>query len=261
MVREQESRKMAMEIDLSGKVAVVTGAGRGIGRSIAIGLAKAGADVVLAARTLSQLEEVALQITSEGKRALPVQTDVTQKESVEKLMSSTHDQMGGLHILVNNAAIMAPGPLMEQSEEAWDRVMAVNLKGVFLCTQAAGHYMINKKYGKIINLASTGGVIAGPNNASYHASKAAVIHFTRSVAIEWIRHNINVNAVGPGTVDTELVDQFIQSGKRETILKGIPIRRFADPEEVANLVVFLASDLSNYMLGEHVIIDGGLTIP
>jgi len=252
---------MAIEIDLSGKVAVVTGAGRGIGKSTAIALAKAGADVVLAARTLSQLEDVALQITSEGRRALPIQTDVTQKESVEKLMSATHDQMGGLHILVNNAAIMAPGPLMEQSEEAWDRVMAVNLKGVFLCTQAAGHYMIKNKYGKIINLASTGGVIAGPNNASYHASKAAVIHFTRSVAIEWIRHNINVNAVGPGTVDTDLVDQFIQSGKREAILKGIPIRRFADPEEVANLVVFLASDLSNYILGEHVIIDGGLTIP
>ncbi len=252
---------MAMEIDLSGKVAVVTGAGRGIGKSTAIALAEAGADVVLAARTLSQLEEAALQICSKGRRALPIQTDVTQKESVEKLMSSAHDQMGGLHILVNNAGIMAPGPLMEQSEEAWDRVMAVNLKGIFLCTQAAGHYMIKKQYGKIINLASTGGVIAGPNNASYYSSKAAIIHFTRSVAIEWIRYNINVNAVGPGTVDTEMVDQFIQGGKRETILKGIPIRRFADPEEVANLVVFLASDLSNYIVGEHVIIDGGLTIP
>ncbi|MFH1951031.1 MAG: 3-oxoacyl-ACP reductase family protein [Pseudomonadota bacterium] len=252
---------MAMEIDLSGKVAVVTGAGRGIGKSTAIALAEAGADVVLAARTLSQLEEAALQIRSKGRRALPIQTDVTQKKSVEKLMSSAHDQMGGLHILVNNAAIMAPGPLMEQTEEAWDRVMAVNLKGVFLCTQTAGHYMIKKQYGKIINLASTGGVVAGPNNASYHASKAAIIHFTRSVAIEWIRHNINVNAVGPGMVGTELVDQFIQGGKRESILKGIPIRRFADPEEVANLVVFLASDLSNYIVGEHVIIDGGLTIP
>ncbi|MBC8466902.1 MAG: 3-oxoacyl-ACP reductase FabG [Deltaproteobacteria bacterium] len=252
---------MAIEIDLTGKVAVVTGAGRGIGKSTSIALAEAGADIVLAARTRSQLEETALQIRSKGRRALPIPTDVTQKESVEKLMSSAHDQMGGLHILVNNAAIMAPGPLMEQTEEAWDRVLAVNLKAVFLCTQSAGHYMIRQKYGKVINMASTGGVIAGPKNASYHASKAAVIHFTRSVAIEWIRYNINVNAVGPGTVDTELVDQFIQGGKRETILKGIPIRRFADPQEIANLVVFLASDLSNYMVGEHVIIDGGLTIP
>jgi NAD(P)-dependent dehydrogenase (short-subunit alcohol dehydrogenase family) len=252
---------MAIEIDLEGKVAVVTGAGRGIGKSAAIALAEAGADVVLAARTGSQLEEAALEIRSKGRRALPIQTDVTQKASVENLMASAHDQMGGLHILVNNAAIMAPGPLMEQTDEAWDRVMEVNLKAVFLCTRSAGHYMIKQQYGKVINMASTGGVIAGPNNASYHASKAAIIHFTRSVAIEWIRHNINVNAIGPGTVDTELVDQFIKGGNRERMLKGIPIRRFAAPEEIANLVAFLASDLSDYMVGEHVIIDGGLTIP
>ena len=252
---------MAIEIDLKGKVAVVTGAGRGIGKSAAVALAEAGADVVLAARTASQLEETALEIRSKGRRALPIQTDVTKKASVENLMAAAYDQMGGLHILVNNAAIMAPGPLIEHAEEAWDKVMAVNLKAVFLCTQSAGHYMIKQQYGKIINMASTGGIIAGPNNASYHASKAAIIHFTRSVAIEWIRHNINVNAIGPGTVDTELVDQFIQGGKRERMMKGIPIRRFADPEEIANLVAFLASDLSNYIVGEHVIIDGGLTIP
>lgn len=252
---------MAIEIDLTGKVGVVTGAGRGIGKSIAIALAEAGADVVLAARTTSQIEEVALLIRAKGRRALPVSTDVTQKESVERLMSQAHDQMGGLHILVNNAAMMAPGPLMEQTEDSWDNVMDVNVKAVFLCTQAAGRHMMKQQYGKIINMASTGGIIAGPRNASYHASKAAVIHFTRSVAIEWIRYNINVNAVGPGTVETEMVYQFIQNGKRETMLKGIPIRRFARPEEIANLVAFLASDLSNYMVGEHVVIDGGLTIP
>ncbi len=252
---------MAIKIDLTGKVAVVTGAGRGIGKSTAMALAQAGADVALGARTGSQLEEVARQIRSLGRRALPVQTDVTKKVSVEELMSSAHDRLGGLHILVNNAAIMAPGPLMEQAEEDWDKVIAVNLKAVFLCTQSAGRYMIAQRYGKIINMASTGGVIAGPKNAAYHASKAAIIHFTRSVAIEWIRHNINVNAVGPGTVDTELVDQFIRGGNRDHMLKGIPIRRFAGPDEIANLVAFLASDLADYMVGEHVIIDGGLTIP
>jgi NAD(P)-dependent dehydrogenase (short-subunit alcohol dehydrogenase family) len=150
---------------------------------------------------------------------------------------------------------------MEQTENDWDKVMAVNVKAYFLCTQAAGRYMIEQKYGKIINMASTGGVIAGPKNASYHSSKAAIIHFTRSVAIEWIKYNINVNAVGPGVVDTELVDQFIQKGSRELMLKGVPIKRFADPAEIANLVVFLASDLADYIVGEHVIIDGGLTIP
>ncbi len=252
---------MAVEINLDGKVAVVTGAGRGIGKSIAIALAEAGADVVLASRTISQLEATAEEVRSLGRRAFPIATDVTQKKGVERLMAASLEQFGGLHILVNNAATMAPGPLLEQSEEEWDRVMAVNLKSVFLCTQAAGRHMIEKKYGKIINVASTGGEIASPMNASYHASKAGIILFTKSVALEWIKYNINVNAVGPGFVDTELVDQFIQKGTRESALKGIPIRRFADPKEIAHLVLFLASDLSNYMVGEHVIIDGGLTVP
>jgi NAD(P)-dependent dehydrogenase (short-subunit alcohol dehydrogenase family) len=252
---------MAIKIDLKGKVAVVTGAGRGIGKAIAITLAEAGADVVLAARTAAQLEKTAEEIRSKGCQGLPVPTDVTRKDAVERLMSTAVDQLGSLQILVNNAAIMAPSSLLEQSENDWDKVMAVNLKAYFLCTQAAGRHMIEQKYGKIINMASTGGVIAGPNNASYHSSKAAIIHFTRSVAIEWIKYNINVNAVGPGAVDTELVDQFIQKGSRELMLKGVPIRRLADPAEIANLVVFLASDLAGYIVGEHVIIDGGLTIP
>ncbi|MBW1913091.1 MAG: 3-oxoacyl-ACP reductase FabG [Deltaproteobacteria bacterium] len=239
---------------------MVTGAGRGIGRAVAIALADAGADLVLASRTASQLAETADEIRSKGRRSLPIPTDVTQKEAVEKLMAGAVEQLGGLHILVNNAATMVPVPLMEHTEEDWDRVMAVNLKSVFLCTQAAGRYMLEQRYGKIINIASTGGVIAGPGNASYHASKAGVIHFTRAAAIEWIKYNINVNAIGPGTVDTELVDQFIQKGTRETMLKGVPIKRIAGPDEIANLVVFLASDLSSYMVGEHVVIDGGLTI-
>jgi len=252
---------MAIKIDLKGKVAVVTGAGRGIGKAIAIALAEAGADVVLAARTASQLEKTAEAVRSKGCQGLPVPTDVTRKEEVDRLMSPALDQLGGLHILVNNAAIMAPASLMEQTEDDWDKVMAVNLKAYFICTQSAGRHMIEQKYGKIINMASTGGVIAGPKNASYHSSKAAIIHFTRSAAIEWIKYNINVNAVGPGVVNTELVDQFIQKGSRELMLKGVPIKRFADPAEIANLVVFLASDLAGYIVGEHVIIDGGLTIP
>jgi len=252
---------MGIEISLDGKAAVVTGAGRGIGKSVALTLADAGADVVLAARTTSQLEETAEEIRARGGKALPIRTDVTDKNSVEKLMAGSLDTFGGLHILVNNAATMAPKPLLDQSEDEWDRVMAVNLKSVFLCTQAAGRYMVQQRYGKIVNMASTGGEAAGPMNASYHASKAGIILFTKSVALEWIRYNININAVGPGFVDTDLVDQFIQKGTRENRLKGIPIRRFAEPQEIANLVLFLASDLSSYMVGEHVIIDGGMTIP
>ncbi len=250
-----------MEMNLENRVAVVTGGGRGIGKAVAIALAEAGADVVVASRTSSQLDEVAGLIRAKGRRALPVEADVTDKDAVERLMSRAVEDLGGLHILVNNAAIMSPSPIMETTEEDWDRVIAVNLKSYFLCTQAAGPFMIEQQYGKIINMASTGGVIAGPNNASYHATKAAVIHFTKAVAIEWIRHNINVNAIGPGTVDAPLADKFIQKGSRDVILKAVPIKRFAEAGEIANLVLFLASDLSNYMVGEHVIIDGGLTIP
>ncbi len=252
---------MAVKIDLAGKVAVITGAGRGIGRVIATTLARAGAKVVLASRTKSQLEKTANEVVSMGGQALCFPADLTQMEKVEKLMDTAVSNFGGLHILVNNAATMSPKPLLEQTEEEWNRVMDVNLKSVFLCTKAAGQYMVKQKYGKVINMASTGGEIASPMNASYHASKAGVILFTKSVAIEWIRYNINVNAVGPGNVDTGLVDQFIQKGSRETTLKSIPIKRFAEPQEIANLVLFLASDLSSYMVGEHVIIDGGLTIP
>jgi NAD(P)-dependent dehydrogenase (short-subunit alcohol dehydrogenase family) len=252
---------MSVEISLDGKVAVVTGAGRGIGKAIALAMAQAGADLVLAARTASQLVETAEEVRSLGRRALDVPTDVTRKDQVERLMAKAVEKMGDLHILVNNAAIMAPAPLVEQSEEDWDNVLNVNLKSMFLCTQAAARYFIAKNYGKVVNMASTGGMIAGPMNASYHASKAGCILFTKSVAIELIRYNINVNAVGPGFVDTELVDRFVQKGTRKSKMKNIPIRRYANPHEIAWPVVFLASDLSSYMVGEHLIIDGGLTIP
>jgi NAD(P)-dependent dehydrogenase (short-subunit alcohol dehydrogenase family) len=252
---------MSVEIDLGGRVAVVTGAGRGIGRAISVALAEAGADLVLAARTASQLEGTAEEVRSKGRRAMVVPTDVSDKGAVERLMTAAIETLGGLHILVNNAATMSPGPTLELSEEQWDRVIDVNLKSVFLCTQAAGRHMVGQRYGKIVNVASTGGEIASPMNASYHASKAAVILFTKSVAVEWIRYNVNVNAVGPGFVETELVDQFLQKRSREDGAKAVPIRRFADPREVANVVLFLVSDLASYMVGEHVIVDGGLTIP
>lgn len=252
---------MAINIDLMGKTAVVTGAGRGIGSAVARRLARAGARVVLVSRTKAQIEDIAEVIRTEGGEALVVATDVTRQQNVTDLMARAHDWYNGIHILVNNVGIMLPGALLDYPEEHWDNVMAVNLKSVFLCTQAVGRYMVKQKWGRIINMASTGGEVAGPANASYHASKAGIILFTKSVAMEWIRHGINVNAVGPGFVDTEMADTFIGHGTREQCVRMIPIRRFAEPDEVADVVVFLASDLARYMVGEHVIVDGGLTIP
>lgn len=249
---------MALTINLSGKVAVVTGGGRGIGRAIALALAKAGADVAVAARTEAQIEETRDAIIREGRRSLAVKLDVTQKSVVDEMMEKVVSTLGGLHILVNNAGVARPAPLLESREEDWDLVMNTNIKGMFLCTQAAGKYMVAQKYGKIINLASTGGEMAGPYNAAYHASKAAAILFTKSVALEWIRYNINVNAIGPGFVNTELLGDFADEKSRQARIKAVPIRRFAEPEEIGPLAVFLASDLSSYMVGEHVVIDGGL---
>lgn len=249
---------MSFTIDLSGKTAIVVGAGRGIGREIALALADAGADVSVAARTLSQVEETRDLILAKGRKSLALRVDVTDKNQVIAMVEETVNTFGSIHILVNNAGISKPAPLLEYTEEDWDMVMDINIKGMFLCTQAAGKYMVAQKYGKIINIASTGGETAGPRNAVYHASKAAGILFTKSVALEWIRHNINVNAIGPGFVDTELLGDFMNDGSREQRLKAIPIRRLARPEEIAPLAVFLASDYANYMVGEHVIIDGGL---
>lgn len=248
---------MPFTIDLSDKVALVVGGGRGIGREIALALADAGADVVVAARTLSQVEETRDLILNKGRRSLAFPVDVAQKYQVVAMVEDTVKLLGGVHILVNSAGITRPAPLLEYREEDWDAVMATNVKGMFLCTQAVGKYMVNQKYGKIINIASTGGEMAGPKNAVYHASKGAAILFTKSVALEWIRYNINVNAIGPGFVDTDLLEDFDQKLKQQR-LKVIPIRRIALAEEIGPLAVFLASDYANYMVGEHVIIDGGL---
>lgn len=248
---------MSLNIDLSGKTAIVTGAGRGIGRAIALSMAEAGADVVVAARSLAQVEETHDMIIGKGRKSLFFSVDVSRKDAVIAMVKETVKSLGGVHILVNNAGIVHRSPLLDYSEEAWDSVMNTNVKGVFLCTQAVGRYMIEQNYGKIINIASTGGVMAGSNNAAYHASKAAVILFTKAVALEWIRYNINVNAIGPGFVNTELLSSRSENSTQK-LIKAIPIRRLATPEEIAPLTVFLASDLSNYMVGEHVIVDGGL---
>jgi len=241
---------------------VVTGGGRGLGRAIALGLAEAGADVCVTARTAAQIEETASEVKRRGRRSLAVPGDAALPETAEEVAKKTVSELGGLHILVNNAGMEMPKPLLECTPEDFDRVMAVNVKSMMLFTQAAGRVMIQHNYGRIVNLASTGAFIAGPGQALYHASKAACAHFTRAVAIEWARYNVTVNAVAPGWIKTELIAHLTQDPERlSRYLKAIPLRRLGEPVEIAPTVAFLCSDLAAYITGSVIVVDGGLMIP
>jgi len=253
---------MAIEIALSGKVALVTGAGRGIGKAIALALAKAGADVCVTARTESQINQTAEEIRQMGRRALAVPADATNAAAVASVVEKTVAELGGLQILVNNAGMEMPKTLMETSEEEYNTVMDTNVKSMFLFTKAACKHLIAQKYGKIVNVASVGAYIAAPGQAVYHASKAAVAHLTKATAMEMVRYNINVNAVAPGWIRTELIKHLLENeAMLNKYLKGIPMRRLGEPEDVAPLVAFLCSDLASYITGTVMMVEGGITIP
>lgn len=253
---------MAITIDLSGKVAIVTGAGRGIGRAIALALSEAGAAVCLTARTESQLLETAKLIREKEGTAMTAPADATQADSVSRVVELTRQELGGIHILINNAGMELAKPLVDTTEAEYERLMNTNLKSMFLFTKAVGPHLIAQKFGRIVNTASVGAFVAAPNQALYHASKAAVAHFTRAMAIEWARWNITVNAIAPGWIRTELIAHLLQDQEKlSRYLKNIPLRRLGEPEEVAPMVAFLCSDLARFMTGAVVPIDGGLLIP
>jgi NAD(P)-dependent dehydrogenase (short-subunit alcohol dehydrogenase family) len=253
---------MAIEITLSGKVALVTGAGRGIGKAIALALAQAGADVCVTARTESQINETAQEIRKMGRKALAVVADATNAAAVGLVVEKTVAELGGLQILVNNAGMEMPKTLMQTSEAEYNTVMDTNVKSMFLFTKAACTHLIAQKYGKIVNVASVGAFIAAPGQAVYHASKAAVAHLTKATAMEMVRYNINVNAVAPGWIRTELIKHLLENeAMLSKYLKGIPMRRLGEPEDVAPLVAFLCSDLASYITGTVMMVEGGITIP
>lgn len=249
-------------VDLAGKTAVVTGAGRGIGRAVALELARAGADVCLTARTEAQVRETAKLVEELGRRASVALGDASRPETANEVVEKAINDLGGLDILVNNAGMEMMKPLMEAEPGDFDRVMATNVKSMMLFTQAAGRRMIEQKSGRIVNMASTGAFIAGPGQSLYHASKAACAHFTRAMAIEWARFNIMVNAVAPGWINTGLISHLTSDpDKLERRLKAVPMRRLGEPVEVARVAAFLCSDLAGYMTGSVVVVDGGLMIP
>jgi NAD(P)-dependent dehydrogenase (short-subunit alcohol dehydrogenase family) len=248
-------------MDLTGKVAIVTGAKRGMGRTHALALSKAGAKVLLADISKEDCEKVAEEIEKAGGESLAVKCDVTNKKEVEEMVRTAVEKWGKLDILVNNAGIAQFFPFLEITEEDWSRTIDINLKGYFLCAQAAAKEMAKQKSGAIVNIASVamGQVGVGfPNLAHYCASKGGIVAMTEAMALELAPYNIRVNAVSPGAIETPMVDPLKQDPKTtEATLSRVPMRRFGKPEEVSNLVLFLASDDASYMTGSTVVVDGG----
>ena len=248
-------------MNLKDKVVIVTGARRGMGKTHALVLAKAGAKVVVSDISKEDCQKVVGEIKKDRGEATAIKCDVSKKEEVEDLVKKTIEKFGKLDILVNNAGIAQFKPFLELTEEEWDRTLDINLKGYFLCAQAAAKEMAKQKSGVIINIASVamGQVGIGfPNIAHYCASKGGIVGMTEALAVELAPYNIRVNAIAPGLIETPMIDSIKQDPKTmEAMLAKVPMHRVGKPEEVSNLVLFLASDESSYMTGSTVVIDGG----
>jgi 3-oxoacyl-[acyl-carrier protein] reductase len=246
-------------VNLKGKVAIVTGAGHGIGREIALSLARNGAEVVVTDIS-DAIFEVGKQIEALGSKALPIKCDVSnyeQAQEVEEKVTATYEK---IDILVNNAGIYPQKAFLDMTIEDWDKVLQVNLRGAFHCTKAVIPKMVKQKYGKIVNIASIAGAVVGFQNlVHYSASKAALVGFTKSLALEVAQYGINVNSVAPGPIDVG--DMAISTEMYQQIIKAIPVGRMGLPIDIANLVVFLVSDESNFITGQCIVSDGGYTLP
>lgn len=246
---------------LEGRVAIVTGGSKGIGKAIALTFAEAGADMVVCSRALADLESVAEEIRRLGRRSLAVSADITQQAAVDNLVQKTIAEFGNIDILVNNAGIGILLPLVEHSEEDWDRVVDTNLKGYYLCSRAVGKRMIDQKKGNIISISSVRGLAAYPGRAGYCISKAGVIMLTRVLALELASYNIRANAIAPGFVRTELTRPLWDDPETlQRITAEIPLGRWADLSEITSVALFLASDASSYITGHTVLVSGGLAL-
>lgn len=248
------------EFDLDGNVAVVTGAGRGMGFDIALALARYGADLVVCSRTVSELESLAAEVQKHGRRVLVQAMDIRKIPDIHQMVQSAVNAFGRIDILINNAGINRPEPAEAVTEAAWDAVMNTNVKGLFFCAQAVGRVMIRQKKGKIINISSQAGQIGIPHRAAYCASKGAVNQLTKVLALEWAEHHINVNAIGPTFIETPFTrPMFDQPGFRDFVVSKIPWGRVGKPQDVIGAVIYLASEASDLVTGSILLIDGGWT--
>ncbi len=245
---------------LASKVALITGGGGAFGRAMSLLFAKEGADIGAADMNLQAAEETAVEVKKLGRKAIAIKADVSKEEDVNDMVDRVVNELGGIHILVNNAGISsAGGPTIEQSVEHWDKVVAVILRGTYLCCRKAGQWMVPHRTGKIVNIASIAGIAGNACITDYGSSKAGVINMTRALAVEWGKYNINVNSIAPSWVLTPLSNEAIKGGRItvESIKQRTPLGRLGTPEDIANAALFLVSEDAKHITGVTLPVDGG----
>jgi gluconate 5-dehydrogenase len=253
-----------MGLDIFGlkdRVAIVTGASKGLGEAMSLALAQAGANVVMVSRNLEESQRVATEVASKtGRQTLALRGDVTERADVESITQETLSRFGRVDILVNNAGINIRKPLLELEDEDWERVLDTNLTGPMLCSRIIGKLMVEKRQGSIINLSSILGFVGIPSRVAYSSSKAGLIGLTKTLALEWAPYNVRVNALCPGPFETPMNQSLLQVPETlQYFVSQIPLGRFGNPKELAGPVIFLASDASSFMTGTTLLIDGGWT--
>ena len=242
---------------MEGKVALVTGGAQGIGRDIALKLGGLGADVAIVDVNLDKAEDTAKEIKALGRNSLALKVNVVNLAETDEMVKTVTEKLGGLHILINNAGITRDNLLMRMKEEEWDSVISVNLKGPFNCTKSASRLMSKQRYGRIVNIASIVGLMGNAGQANYSASKAGLIGFTKTVAREFAARGVTSNAVAPGFIETAMTDALSEKVK-EDLTAQIPMGRLGSPDDVAEAVVFLASDAAAYITGHVISVNGGM---
>jgi len=247
------------ELTLEGKLALITGGARGIGKEIAMLFAKEGANIAICDVNLEEAEKTAKEIQDLGRESLAFKVDVTDQSQIQGMVDKILDKFNKIDILINNAGITKDNLLLRMSEEEWDKVIAVNLKGTFLCTKIVSKAMLKQRFGKIVNLASIIGIMGNAGQANYAASKAGIIGLTKSVAKELASRNICVNAIAPGFIKTDMTARLAEEVQKK-MLSVIPLARFGEAKDVADLAIFLSSESSSYITGQVIQVDGGMVM-